>query len=75
MIPKLEYIIDKQNFELIRDVVVDAPMILRQQDLKNLIAMTPYAYKAKVELRAALEEKETFELKAQFQNYFFNKKS
>lgn len=64
-----------QNFELIRDVEVDAPMILRQQDLKNLIAMTPYAYKAKVELRAALEEKDTFELKAQFQIYLFKKKS
>lgn len=64
-----------QNFELIRDLVVDAPMILRQQDLKNLIAMTPYAYKAKVELRAALEEKDTFELKAQFQIYLFKKKS
>lgn len=64
-----------QNFELIRDLVVDAPMRLEQQDLKNLIAMTPYAYKAKVELRAALEEKKNFELKAQFQIYVFKKKS
>ena len=64
-----------QNFELIRDVVVDAPMHLQQQDLKNLIAMTPYAYKAKPELRAALEQQDNFELKAQFQIYLFQKKS
>ncbi len=63
------------NFELIRDLVVDAPMCLKQQDLKNLIAMTPYAYKAKAELRAALEAKGNFELKAQFQLYLFKKKS
>lgn len=64
-----------QHFELMRDVVVDAPLCLQQQDLKNLIAMTPYAYKAKAELRTALEAKENFELKAQFQIYLFKKKS
>lgn len=63
------------NFELIQDVVIDAPMSLQQQDLKNLIAMTPYAYKAKPELRQTLEQNTKFNLKAQFQIYLFQKKA
>lgn len=63
-----------ENFELIRDVVVDAPMQLQQQDLKDLIAMTPYAYKAKPDLRQHLEAKQSFDLAAQFQIYLFQKK-
>lgn len=62
------------DFELVEEVVVDAPFTLPQQDLKNLIAMTPYAYKAKPERREALEQNESFELKAQFQIYVFKKK-
>lgn len=61
-------------FDLVEDIVIDAPMQLNQSDLKNLIAMTPYAYKAKPERRAALEAHETFDLAAQFQIYLFKKK-
>ena len=64
----------KDHFELVEDLVIDAPFELNQQDLKNLIAMTPYAYKAKPELRTALEEKKSFELAAQFQMFVFKKK-
>lgn len=62
------------DFELVEEEVIDAPFTLPQQDLKNLIAMTPYAYKAKPERREALEQNESLELKAQFQIYVFKKK-
>ncbi len=61
-------------FQLIDDVVIDAPLSLNQADLKHLIAMTPYAYKAKPERRSALEQQQHFELKAQFQMFVFQKK-
>ncbi|WP_353142726.1 putative RNA methyltransferase [Acinetobacter pragensis] len=61
-------------FELIDESLIDAPMTLQQQDLKNLIAMTPYAYKAKPERRTALESAEQLELAAQFQIFIFQKK-
>ncbi|UDM38536.1 methyltransferase domain-containing protein [Acinetobacter haemolyticus] len=61
-------------FELVEESVVDAPLTLSQTDLKHLIAMTPYAYKAKPERRQVLEQKDQFELKAQFQIYLFKKK-
>ena len=64
----------KDAFELVEDIVIDAPMQLSQTDLKNLIAMTPYAYKAKPERRLALEANESFDLAAQFQIYLFQKK-
>lgn len=63
------------HFDLVQEHVIDAPMLLQQQDLKHLIAMTPYAYKAKPELRQALEQKQQFELNAQFQIYLFQKKA
>lgn len=63
------------NFDLIDEQVVNAQMHLNQQDLKNLIAMTPYAYKAKPERRLALEQVEQFELNGQFQIYIFKKKN
>ncbi len=61
-------------FELAEELIIDAPMILPQQDLKNLIAMTPYAYKAKPERRIALEAQAEIELTAQFQIFIFQKK-
>ena len=64
-----------ENFELVSNVVIDAPMTLQQQDLKHLIAMTPYAYKAKPELRQALEQQPEFTVKAHFQIYLFQKKA
>ena len=62
------------DFELIEEQVVCAEMKLNQADLKNLIAMTPYAYKAKPECRLALEAKSEFDLTAQYQIYLFKKK-
>src|SRR5690606_8051257 len=62
------------EFELISEQVINAPMVLPQADLKNLIAMTPYAYKAKPEYRLALEQQDQFELLAQYQIYLFQKK-
>lgn len=61
-------------FDLAEEQVIDAPMLLGQQDLKNLIAMTPYAYKAKPERRQALESQAEFALNAQFQMFIFQKK-
>lgn len=61
-------------FELSEELLIDAPLTLSQQELKDLIAMTPYAYKAKQERRSALEEKAHFELTAQFQIFVFKKK-
>ena len=63
------------NFDLMHEQVIDAPLSLAQQDLKHLIAMTPYAYKAKPERRNALEQQLTVELNAQFQLYVFKKKA
>jgi 23S rRNA (guanine745-N1)-methyltransferase len=64
----------QDEFNLISEQVIDAPMVLPQADLKNLIAMTPYAYKAKSERRLALEQQDQFELLAQYQIYLFQKK-
>ncbi len=63
------------TFELVSEQVVDAPMSLNQTDLKNLIAMTPYAYKAKPERRQVLEQQQSFDLMAQYQIYVFQKKA
>lgn len=63
------------NFDLVDEQIVDAPLTLTQQDLKHLIAMTPYAYKAKAERRQALEQQENTMLAAQFQIYVFQKKT
>lgn len=62
------------SFDLIQSQLVDASLKLNQQDLKKLIAMTPYAYKAKQERREKLEAESQFELTAQYQIYLFQKK-
>ena len=62
------------NFTLIDQEIVQSKMCLQQEDLKNLIAMTPYAYKAKPERRQALEQQNGFELTAHYQIYIFQKK-
>jgi len=64
----------QDEFNLVSEQVIDAPMVLPQADLKNLIAMTPYAYKAKPEHRLALEQQDQFKLLAQYQIYLFQKK-
>lgn len=62
------------DFDLVESQVVSAELQLPQQQLKNLVAMTPYAYKAKVERRSALEALAEFRVTAQFQLYLFQKK-
>lgn len=62
------------QFELKQAQIVEAPMQLDQKALKNLIAMTPYAYKANPERRKLLEQAQTFAATAAFQIYLFQKK-
>ncbi|WOE41361.1 putative RNA methyltransferase [Acinetobacter chinensis] len=64
----------QDTFELIDQSVIESEFTLDQAQLKNLIAMTPYAYKAKLEKRQALEQQLSMDLKASFQMYVFKKK-
>ena len=64
----------KDAFDLVGEQTIDAEMNLSQDDLKHLIAMTPYAYKVKPERRLALESQSQFALNAQYQIYIFQKK-
>lgn len=63
------------DFDLVDSKLIQAPLNLQQDDLKHLIAMTPYAYKAKPERRQALEQHAEFAVTAEFQLYLFQKKS
>ncbi|MEQ1078930.1 putative RNA methyltransferase [Acinetobacter seifertii] len=62
-------------FELKEQQIIDAPLLLDQQALKNLIAMTPYAYKASPERRMQLEQQSQLEVTASFQIYLFQKRN
>ncbi|UDY21849.1 23S rRNA (guanine(745)-N(1))-methyltransferase [Acinetobacter baumannii] len=62
-------------FDLKEQQVIDAPLVLDQQALKNLIAMTPYAYKASPERRMQLEQKVHLQVTASFQIYLFQKRN
>ncbi|MDC5343327.1 methyltransferase domain-containing protein [Acinetobacter baumannii] len=62
-------------FELKEQQVIDAPLVLDQQALKNLVAMTPYAYKASPERRMQLEQKAHLQVTASFQIYLFQKRN
>ena len=53
--------------------LVESAIELDQQALKNLIAMTPYAYKASPERRLRLEQQLQLEVTASFQIYIFQK--
>ena len=64
----------QDQFELIEQPLVETEFNLDQIQLKNLIAMTPYAYKAKPEKRQQLENEENIKLMACFQIYVFQKK-
>ncbi len=61
------------EFEVKHEQLVEAPLSLDQQALKNLIAMTPYAYKANPERRKAIEQQQYFAVTAAFQIYVFQK--
>ena len=64
----------QQEFDLVDEQHIQSSFILEQEQLKNLIAMTPYAYKAKAEKRQQLEQQTGFALTAAFQMYLFQKK-
>ncbi|OCR48425.1 ribonuclease BN [Acinetobacter pittii] len=65
----------QDSFELKQEQIIDAPFVLDQQALKNLIAMTPYAYKASPERRSQLEQQSQLEITASFQIYVFQKRN
>ncbi|MFW6743405.1 putative RNA methyltransferase [Acinetobacter pittii] len=62
-------------FELKQEQIIDAPFVLDQQALKNLIAMTPYAYKASPERRSQLEQQSQLGITASFQIYVFQRRN
>lgn len=61
-------------FNLVKQRHLEYVVTLTQTALKNLIAMTPYAYKAKPDRRYALEQVEKFEVTASFQIYLFQRR-
>lgn len=61
------------EFELLEQFYVADDLKFNQQQLADLIAMTPYAYKAKAAKRAELEALEQFNVQAQFCLYLFKK--
>ena len=63
-----------EHFELVEQPLIETRLLLNQAQLKNLVAMTPYAYKAKPERRQRLEALENFETQGSFQIYLFKKK-
>lgn len=63
----------QKYFALLEQPIVESTFELDQIQLKNLIAMTPYAYKAKAEKRQVLEQLENINLTASFQIYLFQK--
>lgn len=62
------------QFEIKQSKLVEAELLLDHHALNNLIAMTPYAYKASLEKRQALEQKQQFVVTAAFQIYVFEKR-
>lgn len=62
------------HFELVREQVLTYDLSLEQQALKQLLSMTPYAWKAKLACRQQLEAHESFVTQASFCLYLFKKK-
>ena len=54
------------EFSLVSQQIITTDLNLDQQQLKDLIAMTPYAWKAKADKRQALEAHQSFQLSASF---------
>lgn len=61
------------DFQLIRQDVLTYELTLEQTALRHLIAMTPYAWKAKAEKRQQLEQTDLLKTSASFQIYLFQK--
>lgn len=54
------------EFSLVSKQIITTDLNLDQNQLKDLIAMTPYAWKAKADKRHALEAQSSFQLSASF---------
>ncbi|XID75145.1 putative RNA methyltransferase [Alkanindiges sp. WGS2144] len=61
------------SFSLIKAQVLTYPLQLEQAALRQLIAMTPYAWKAKAERRQQLEQVDKLMTQASFQLYVLQK--
>lgn len=59
------------DFTLINKWQIDSPMVLDSQNLTDLIDMTPYTYKAKLDKKTALKAQNSFQLTASFCLYLF----
>ena len=60
-------------FQLVEQQIITYPITLTTLSLKQLLAMTPYAWKAKADKRAQLEQHDVFVTQASFQVYVFQK--
>ncbi|MDO4440880.1 MAG: methyltransferase domain-containing protein [Moraxella sp.] len=61
------------EFRLIDEWQIDAPMVLDSQNLSDLIDMTPYTYKARLDNKTTLKAENHFEVTASFCLYLFKK--
>ncbi len=64
-----------QDFELRHSDVIYHDFVLNQAQLQHLIAMTPYAYKAKPEKIQALQAQPQLALQAQFQLFVLQRRA
>lgn len=55
------------------EILVHHAFELDKQALKDLVAMTPYAFKARAANRLALESLDKFHVQAEFYLYIFKK--
>ncbi|RYZ91638.1 MAG: methyltransferase domain-containing protein, partial [Moraxellaceae bacterium] len=63
------------GFKLVEQHLLAYPLRLPQPALRQLIAMTPYAWKAKAERRMQLEQSDELLTQASFQIYVFQKQT
>lgn len=63
------------GFKLVEQHLLAYPLRLPQAALRQLIAMTPYAWKAKAERRMQLEQSDELLTQASFQIYVFQKQA
>lgn len=61
------------DFCLINEQLISSDFYLNNTQIKDLLAMTPYAYKAKADRRASLEMMDGLDVGAQFMVYLFKK--
>lgn len=59
------------EFVLVKEWQIDAPMTLDKQSLSDLIDMTPYTYKAKLDKKTTLKSQTSLDVVASFCVYLF----